>query len=242
MGLSESFGERIKRARGERNLSQSGLADALSVSRTTIAEWEAGRSSPEFSRLEPLAEALGRPVSWFFLQDQPDSFAEVSSHDLFEAYMEAAEACAAHERHLHQALHGLRSARCYFSFAAAHAATRDDGDSDLYELHRRTGFQYEPADEFTGEKLAENRWRQFTWLTGVSESVERSDDLESLALAGPDSEQLEARHLTRLLATCQVDLKDLPEHQVQEAEKSIRVWRAALKGEGLDVLQKEAKQ
>ena len=52
-------GAAIKNLRERRRLTQSQLADKLSVSNKTISKWETGRGLPDVSLLEPLAAALG---------------------------------------------------------------------------------------------------------------------------------------------------------------------------------------
>ena len=52
-------GAAIKSLRERRRLTQSQLADRLSVSDKTISKWETGRGLPDVSLLEPLASALG---------------------------------------------------------------------------------------------------------------------------------------------------------------------------------------
>ena len=52
-------GAAIKSLRERRRLTQSQLADRLSVSAKTISKWETGRGLPDVSLLEPLAAALG---------------------------------------------------------------------------------------------------------------------------------------------------------------------------------------
>ena len=52
-------GAAIKTLRERRRLTQSQLADKLSVSDKTISKWETGRGLPDVSLLEPLASALG---------------------------------------------------------------------------------------------------------------------------------------------------------------------------------------
>ena len=57
--------ERLKQARREAGLTQDGLADAIGITRTQVARWEAGKAEPYTSTLAKIAEATGRPVRWF---------------------------------------------------------------------------------------------------------------------------------------------------------------------------------
>ena len=52
----------IKKLREARKLSQSGLAEKLSVSDKAVSKWETGRGYPDITLIEPLADALGISV------------------------------------------------------------------------------------------------------------------------------------------------------------------------------------
>jgi len=67
-----TFGRRLKAAREELGLSQERLAEAIGVVRRTLAHYEAGTKSPEFSKLPAIAAATGKPLAWFF-QDEDAS-------------------------------------------------------------------------------------------------------------------------------------------------------------------------
>lgn len=90
--LAKTFGERLHAARRERSLSQGKLGDLVGVSRSTIAEWEAGRMSPQFERLEDISRALNKPVGWFFV-DEDARKAPVLAADAFHQ-MEALRSAA----------------------------------------------------------------------------------------------------------------------------------------------------
>ncbi len=53
------LGEQIFRLRGEKNLSQEALADALGVSRQSVSKWENGVSVPELDKLVQMSELFG---------------------------------------------------------------------------------------------------------------------------------------------------------------------------------------
>ena len=55
-------GKIIKDLREKRNLTQSKLADSISVSAKTISKWETGKGLPDISLLEPLSNVLGVSV------------------------------------------------------------------------------------------------------------------------------------------------------------------------------------
>ena len=64
----ESFGQRIRSLRMEKNLTQQDLADRMFVSRKTIGNWESGNRLPDISMLSRLARHLG--VETYVLLDE----------------------------------------------------------------------------------------------------------------------------------------------------------------------------
>lgn len=60
--IYESFGQRLAELRKERNLSQQALADALSVTRQAVSNWERGQTVPDLGMLERLCQVLA--VDW----------------------------------------------------------------------------------------------------------------------------------------------------------------------------------
>ena len=67
--LEEVFGRRLRLARKQAGLSQERLAEKLDVSPTTVVNWEKGHNSPEFGRLQPIADLLGKTPAWFLQED-----------------------------------------------------------------------------------------------------------------------------------------------------------------------------
>ena len=71
----ENTGENIKKLRTGHNMTQQQLADALSVSRSTIASYESGRTQPDVETLKQLAnlfhitvdELIGKPIEKHFV-------------------------------------------------------------------------------------------------------------------------------------------------------------------------------
>ena len=55
---AELFGNRIKELRESRGITQAQLADRLNVTRSTVANWEAGNRLPDLSMLALLADEL----------------------------------------------------------------------------------------------------------------------------------------------------------------------------------------
>ena len=58
---SESFGQRLRRLRKNKGLTQEELAFKVEVSVMTIRRWEWGNSTPQIEEVRKLAEALGVP-------------------------------------------------------------------------------------------------------------------------------------------------------------------------------------
>lgn len=60
---SETFGQRLRRLRKNKGLTQEELAFKVEVSVMTIRRWEWGNSTPQIEEVRKLAEALGVPQS-----------------------------------------------------------------------------------------------------------------------------------------------------------------------------------
>lgn len=61
--MNDSFSDIIKQLRKERNLSQQQLADMLFVERSSIANWETGRRTPDTVLLMRIAECLNIDIT-----------------------------------------------------------------------------------------------------------------------------------------------------------------------------------
>jgi putative transcriptional regulator len=64
--MADGLGNRLNQLRGERGLTQAGLADAVGVSRKTINTVENGVFVPSTLLALKIARALGRPVEEIF--------------------------------------------------------------------------------------------------------------------------------------------------------------------------------
>jgi transcriptional regulator with XRE-family HTH domain len=64
--VRKEIGRRIRAAREERKLSQSGLAALLpgDVTQSAVSFWEAGRNAPTAENLRDLCVALGKSADW----------------------------------------------------------------------------------------------------------------------------------------------------------------------------------
>lgn len=67
----DTVGQRIGTARKAVGLSQDGLADRVGVSVRTVSRWETGTRYPRSDDLRAIADALGKPVSYFLADDEP---------------------------------------------------------------------------------------------------------------------------------------------------------------------------
>lgn len=67
-----AIGHRIVLARGEAGLTQVALAKLAGTVPRTVQAWERDERHPRPDALARLAQALGRPVAWFY-EDTPSS-------------------------------------------------------------------------------------------------------------------------------------------------------------------------
>ncbi len=67
----KALGARLREARSGISLTQEAVAEKLGVSSQTARNWEAGRTEPSRFDKERLAALYGKPMEWFFGQDEP---------------------------------------------------------------------------------------------------------------------------------------------------------------------------
>ena len=65
---TEAFGSRIRELREQKGITQSQLADRMVVSRSTVANWEAGKRLPDIGMLARLARCL--EIETYVLMDE----------------------------------------------------------------------------------------------------------------------------------------------------------------------------
>jgi transcriptional regulator with XRE-family HTH domain len=65
MAGSHQLGERIKAARAGKGWKQKHLAAEVDVEPITVSRWERGATTPDLDVLRLVAEATGRPLSFF---------------------------------------------------------------------------------------------------------------------------------------------------------------------------------
>ena len=66
-----SMGERIRQARKELGMSQQAIGNRFDISRAAVAQWEAGDTNPNTSKLGALADVLGVRVEWLAIGKGP---------------------------------------------------------------------------------------------------------------------------------------------------------------------------
>jgi transcriptional regulator with XRE-family HTH domain len=62
--MSESFGDRLRRVREEKRLSQADLAERTGFQPSAISHFESGRRAPSFDNLKRLADALSVTIDF----------------------------------------------------------------------------------------------------------------------------------------------------------------------------------
>ncbi len=64
------LGDKIRSARADRGWKQKHLAAEVDVEPITVSRWERGATTPDLDVLSLVAEATGKPLS-YFVEDQP---------------------------------------------------------------------------------------------------------------------------------------------------------------------------
>ena len=67
----EELGRRIAQARSDYGMTQADLAASVGLERTALVRVEAGERKVSAMELVALAEALDRPIDWFFTESPP---------------------------------------------------------------------------------------------------------------------------------------------------------------------------
>lgn len=78
-----TIGERIKNARISANMTQAELARKMDIPYQSIGNWERDLSSPKYSSLEKIAEALGISIDSLILGKTADSSETITDSNLF---------------------------------------------------------------------------------------------------------------------------------------------------------------
>lgn len=88
----QTIGPRITSAREALGYTQAQLAERVPCNPQTVSNWETGRRQPRYADLVRLAEVLGRRVSWFLGEEQPDGGWQEVAQVLGRAELELAQA------------------------------------------------------------------------------------------------------------------------------------------------------
>ena len=102
------LGARIKSARAAKGWKQKHLAAQVQVEPITVSRWERGATTPDFNALSLVAEATGRPLSYFLGEDQPAA-ARPRLDDAADRLEAAAERIATEGERIATALAELRA-------------------------------------------------------------------------------------------------------------------------------------
>ena len=62
--MSIEFGNRLKKVRTNRNLTQKQLAESIGVNQKQYQHWERDRAEPSFDKLQKLSYVLGINIEW----------------------------------------------------------------------------------------------------------------------------------------------------------------------------------
>ncbi len=80
MGYKE-IGRRIQKAREEAGLSQEQLAQMINCSQPALSNYELGKRRLYLSQLQAISRALGKPLSYFLEDEQPDALTPSCDED-----------------------------------------------------------------------------------------------------------------------------------------------------------------
>jgi transcriptional regulator with XRE-family HTH domain len=76
MAKQPVLGNRIREARASKGWKQRELASQVEVEPITVSRWERGATTPDLDVLRLVAEATGKPLSYFVADDAPPSEAD----------------------------------------------------------------------------------------------------------------------------------------------------------------------
>jgi transcriptional regulator with XRE-family HTH domain len=100
--------EKIKAARASKGWKQKHLAAEVSVEPITVSRWERGATTPDFDALSLIAEATGRPLS-YFLSDEERPASDPTLGDAAARIEAAAERIATEAERIVAALADFRA-------------------------------------------------------------------------------------------------------------------------------------
>lgn len=86
--MSESFGDRLRKAREEKKLTQGELADKTGFQPSAISHFESNRRSPSFDNLKKLADALNVSLDYLLGRSAPPTIAGPVAEKLFRDFQQ----------------------------------------------------------------------------------------------------------------------------------------------------------
>jgi transcriptional regulator with XRE-family HTH domain len=84
--MSESFGDRLRRTREEKRLSQAELAQKTGFQPSAISHFESGRRAPSFDNLKKLADALSVSIDYLLGRETVPTTAGPVAQKLFRNF------------------------------------------------------------------------------------------------------------------------------------------------------------
>lgn len=69
---TSTLGERLKKARKERGLSQKELGEAIKLSDKAVSSYEVGRAAPTVDTLKEISRLTYKPISYFVGESDPE--------------------------------------------------------------------------------------------------------------------------------------------------------------------------
>lgn len=76
------FADRLKELRKEKNITQVQLAEALGVSKGTVAMWETGKREPNFETLDRLSDIFDRRIDYILGYSNDSSSPQPTEEDI----------------------------------------------------------------------------------------------------------------------------------------------------------------
>ena len=80
------YAERVKALRTAAGVTQSELASRLGLSRSSVLNWELGRTRPDISNIPALCRVLNVPISQFFFSTRSDTGLNSAESQLIRSY------------------------------------------------------------------------------------------------------------------------------------------------------------
>jgi transcriptional regulator with XRE-family HTH domain len=99
MAQPPGLGDRIREARAAKGWKQRELASEVEVEPITVSRWERGATTPDLDVIRLVAEATGKPLSYFVADEQP-----AGTEDAVERLEQAADKLAAQADRIEQLL------------------------------------------------------------------------------------------------------------------------------------------